>query len=213
MTELVTADEYGSRLVAFIRATSDFHILRGGRSYQSLPPALIDAVLQAGMSYNNVVKPRVQAFQDKYPQARTVGELRGLCKADGIHVVLRWKGSRKTTLLNSLMELLTDENVSTIDDLKEWIQSDASVKKLLSIVGIGPKTVDYLAAIVGLERLAIDVHVRRFFKAAGVPDLSSTLMKQSAQVAAKLLNATLSEIDRSIWVFMSNRKSRGSTSA
>jgi endonuclease III len=64
---------------------------------------------------------------------------------------------------------------------------------------VGPKTIEFLKLLVGLEAVAIDVHVLRATKAAGVREKDPVKLAVLFATAAKICGRRLSEIDGAIW--------------
>jgi hypothetical protein len=59
-------------LVSYIHSLSDFQILEefeGG--YEHMGAIITDAILQASLNYDYVVKPRVRNVMEEYPQGNT----------------------------------------------------------------------------------------------------------------------------------------------
>ena len=52
--------------------------------------------------------------------------------------------------------------------LAVWIEKSGNTEYLLSIKGIGPKTVDYLKMLSGCQSIAIDRHLFQFLRLANV---------------------------------------------
>ena len=69
--------------------------------------------------------------------------------------------------------------------------------------GIGPKTVDYLACLVGADCIAVDRHIRGFAEAAGLENNGYEYLRQVFSFAADLLDVSRREFDARIWHYQS----------
>ncbi|MDU5369850.1 MAG: hypothetical protein E6107_00330 [Enterobacter sp.] len=68
-----------------------------------------------------------------------------------------------------------------------------------TINGIGPKTVDYMGCLVGIDSIAVDRHVRTFAKAIGVKNDDYHFLRESFCFAADLLSLSRREFDAWLW--------------
>ena len=173
--------------------------------YEHMGALLIDCVFQAGISYNTVVKPRVDRVYEDYPEAITTSAFLKVLQREGSDKVARWKPSRKTETLEALTKLLVDENVESEEELQHWLLRDDAREKLACIKGIGPKTIDYMAVLAGIPTIAIDVHMRRFLEEAGITSGTYENAHTIFQAAARRLGVDPVALDHSIWMYMSNR--------
>ena len=194
---------YIERLVSYLRALQDFKVLPAPEPYSHIGAAIVDAVLQAGLHYDNVVKPRVNTVA-AIESARTASGFLRLLQAQGVEALLSWRPGRKPRLVISLTELLVGEGVETVSDLRVWLQEHESVLKLTALHGVGPKTVDYLKGLVGLPSVAMDSHLFRLLHAAGVPSTDYHEARTVIEGAADSMGIDRSALDYSIWRFMAN---------
>jgi len=203
----MSADSLAQTLTAHIRSIADFILLEEEGSQADHAGAVItDAVLQAGLRYETVVAPRVRHVAAQYPQAQTLDGFLDVLTKHGANVVLQWKGGRKPGLVLALTRFLVEEGNHTVEDLRNWIASDDNARKLLALHGVGPKTVDYLRLLLGIDTSAIDRHVLRFLREAGLDAPNYATAKRIVDEMADLLGLSRARLDHSIWAYMANRK-------
>lgn len=167
---------------------------------------LADAALQAGLNYRTVVKVRVDRIVEDFPEAVTLSGTINAIAVVGVANFLRWRHHIKVSRFVCLTELLRSESVDEFDQLREWLQHPTSRVKLRAIHGIGPKTVDYLCCLVGLDFIAVDRHIRAFASDAGVTALDYDFLQIAASYAADLLGISRRHFDASIWNYVSDQK-------
>jgi len=215
----------GATLAEFVAALDDFRMVEDlAVPYNHMGATITDAVLQAGLRYETVVRPRVQHVMEAFPEAATTsGFLRLLRERDGEEVV-RWTHPEKLGHMEAVAELFVAEGVETEADLRRWLCGEpgtggdaadgaegdvaaacrANVAKLAAIRGIGPKTIDYFKILCGEEdTAAIDVHVMHFLERAGVKVRDYDRARQVVAEAAPLLGVSAARLDHSIWTYMS----------
>jgi hypothetical protein len=161
---------------------------------------LSDAVLQTAMNYRNVVVPRVHRVLIRFPEAVTTIAFRDVLTRVGAADVLNWSHPEKPRRLLGLTTFLVDNCVFTVTAFRMWLLEDINAKQLLSLRGVGPKTIDYMKKLCGIDAIAVDRHLRMFALRAGVPDASYHILQQIVEHAASLLSVSYSELDRLIWV-------------
>ncbi len=110
-----------------------------------------------------------------------------------------------------LTEFLAEHRIETAAELREWLQVPGNPERLLDLHGVGPKTVSFLKLLVGLDAVAVDLHIRRFVEEAGV------IQRDPAQIEALLVRAgreiglSGAEVDELVWRSMAARAHRGQT--
>lgn len=164
-----------------------------------LGAVLADAILQAGLSYRNVVRKRIERIHSRFPEAATLPGLMMVVEQKGVAEFLLWSHPDKMSRFVSLTRLLGEHNINTTDELRSWLKGDHAREHLLSLQGIGPKTFDYLSCLVGIDCIAIDRHVRRFASGAGVAISDYKKLKSVVSYAADLLGITRRDFDAWIW--------------
>lgn len=194
-------------LVSHVRSMGDFLIEEPMAGYQHMGAVIADATLQAGVNYKTVVAPKVARLIQNYPQCVTTSMFRDALNSDGPEKVLGWTRGRKPETARALAELLIAEEIETVGDLKAWIQRPTSRAKLLAVSGVGPKTADYLGLLAGrTDVAAIDMHLNRFLRDAGISPVSYDQAQTIIIAAAEQLDVSPATLDHSIWQYMSNRK-------
>ncbi|WP_315765251.1 MULTISPECIES: hypothetical protein [unclassified Bradyrhizobium] len=167
---------------------------------------LADAALQAGLNYRSVVKTRVDRIVQEFPEAATLSGLFKAIGSVGVNEFLRWQHHTKVSRFISLAELLRDEGVDDFGQLRAWLEIPACREQLRAIRGVGPKTVDYICGLVGLEFIAVDRHIRAFASDAGVNVANYEFIQIAVAYAADLLGVSRRHFDASIWIYVSDRK-------
>jgi hypothetical protein len=171
--------------------------------YTHMGALLTDAGLQAAIDYASVVQPRVRMLLDAWPEATTTGVFLEHIEKEGLHDVLSWPHGEKPARIEALARLLNSEGVQTVEQLGAWVQDPTSRSKLVALHGIGNKTADYVANLVGHSVSAVDRHIRAFVARAGV-DVRRYADVHSLLVAvAEREHVHLGALDRQIWKFMS----------
>jgi thermostable 8-oxoguanine DNA glycosylase len=74
---------------------------------------------------------------------------------------------------------------------------------LRQINGIGPKTIDYLKMLSGVQAIAIDRHLFSFLELAGILNRSYNEANLIYSKASELLGISKYELDRKVWLYMS----------
>jgi hypothetical protein len=196
-------DEEVQRLVAYarsLRPTAD--LPRWGRASADLDhigAKLADAALQRATNYEKIVRPRVRALAERYPEARTVSGLRRAISEHGAEAMLGVKGGPKPATFTALADALAAAGVETVADLKSYLDDRWRANRLRLVDGVGPKTVAFLKLLVGLEAVAVDMHILRAMKAAGVAPCDASEAERLFVRAAEALGMTASELDAHFW--------------
>ncbi|MFJ9109781.1 hypothetical protein [Streptomyces sp. NPDC102283] len=89
--------------------------------------------------------------------------------------------------------------VDTREDLHAWLDRQANRAALRTVRGVGPKSVDYMANLVGRSHVAVDVHLRAFAVDAGVPDLPYDRLRTVYEEAAALLGHDQGALEHAVW--------------
>lgn len=194
------------RFVVYLKALRDFQMLPPAAAYDHMGAVIVDAVLQAGMNYQRVVEPRVKAIRADHPEARTATGFLELLRRVGPEQLLSWRNKRKMTLVLRMTELLAQDHVDTVDDLKLWLSHPENLKRLRDLSGVGDKTVDYIQALVGIPAVAIDVHLSRLLAQAGIRATGYGSARAIIEQAADRMGVNRTVLDYSLWKFMSERR-------
>ena len=221
-------EQYINQLTDFINNNKDFKFLNIASSYNfeigdtfslsvdnsrnhtnnNMGATIIDGILQAGLNYKNVVKPRVDKFKSEHRAIKTTSQFYDLISNNDLSELVNMKG-QKIDRIHALTKFLKNEKVETEDDFYKWLEDNDNLLRLSNIKGIKSKTIDYLKILTGhKETVAIDSRLINFIKLC-CPDLENVnyefghnlLMK-----TAKKLNVEPATLDFSIWSFMTNYK-------
>ncbi|MBN3565639.1 MULTISPECIES: hypothetical protein [Burkholderia cepacia complex] len=166
---------------------------------EHLGAVLADSVLQAGLNYTTVVRPRVVAILRAYPNRLTISSLVALIQDGKTSAFLNWRHHEKVTRFEALVDFLKDWGIEDVSDLRVGLESDEFCNALQTVNGIGPKTVDYMACLVGIDSIAVDRHVRTFAKTVGVENDDYHFLRKSFCCAADLLSLPRREFDAWLW--------------
>jgi hypothetical protein len=160
---------------------------------------LADCILQAGLNYRTVVRPRVKRIQANYPSAARLSGVKAIVDGGEASDFLCWKHAEKLSRFSGLVALLGADSVEEVSDLREWLNQTRARERFLSLHGIGPKTYDYVCCLVGIDRIAVDRHVKSFASEAGVTIRGYDELQVVVSYAADLLGLRRREFDAWIW--------------
>lgn len=195
------------KLANFVNSLDDFDIrTRSQRTYQHMGATITDSILQAGLNYRTVVAPRVNRLLEQYPEAYTTDGFLDIINTYGLRSLINWRHPEKPQRIYELALLLHQHHIDTEDILRYWLQEAESEKLLLQLKGIGPKTIDYLKMLVGLQSIAVDRHIRTFVKAAGLKHTQYEDIRQVVEITAHILALDRNSFDLSIWLYISSQK-------
>lgn len=200
----MSPDQDARRLVEYIQSLTDFVFQKVDPPYGHIGATIADTVLQANNKYDTHVTPRIQRILKQWPNAKTVTGTLDLLSSIPAVTFLNWKGEDRAERFLSILHLLRNERVESEVDLQTWLAKDANLRHLFAIKGIGPKTVDYLKIMVGLQSIAIDRRLLNFLGIAGIvltPGDYSTA-RDILTRAAGLLSIPQADFDHSIWRYM-----------
>jgi hypothetical protein len=165
---------------------------------------LIDGVLQAGLNYKTVVKPRVDKFKNEYRTVKTTTQFYELIIKEDLSQIINMKGQKIDRIIN-LVKFLKNEKVETEDDLFDWISNTDNQLSLSNLKGIKSKTIDYLKILSGhKDAIAIDVRLINFIKMA-CPEIGDFTKEYARELLIKTSQKLIVEpatLDFSIWTFM-----------
>jgi hypothetical protein len=167
---------------------------------------LADAALQAGLNYNTVVKVRIDRIVREFPEAATLSGTLNAIAFVGVTGFLKWRHHTKVSRFEHLADLLRNERIDDFRQLQSWLHNPMCVEKLRTIHGVGPKTVDYLRSLVGLDFVAVDRHIKAFARDAGVVSADYDFLQTVVSYAADLLGVSRRDLDTSIWTYVTGQK-------
>jgi len=164
-----------------------------------LGAVLADSVLQAGLNYTTVVRPRVLDILRTHPSCHTISSLISIIQDRETGAFLNWRHHEKVSRFEALVIFLQRWGIEDVQDLRTGLASDEFCNAIQTISGIGPKTVDYMACLVGIDSIAVDRHVRAFAKAIDVERDDYHFLRASFCCAADLLSLPRREFDGWLW--------------
>lgn len=176
-------------------------------TYDHAGALLADAVLQAGLAYRTVVWPRVGRILKEFPEANRVSALICVVRKGGTEDLLDWQHPTKVARFENLVDFLHASEVDTVEDIRRVLKSDTFCADLQSLNGVGPKTIDYMSCLVGIESIAVDRHIRTFAAKAGVDGDEYNFLKNVFCFAADLLSISRREFDAWVWSREANKQS------
>src|SRR5690349_16832560 len=87
--------EAAKTLVGYTKALPNFRIAESvDGNYQHMGATIVDAILQAGLKYDTVVRPRVRRILKSYPNERTTSAFAALLDAQGAEEIVRMRGAK-----------------------------------------------------------------------------------------------------------------------
>jgi hypothetical protein len=176
--------------------------------YQHMGAVLADSVLQTGLNYAKVVKPRIATILSTFPHATTVKSLIGVIEQEGSPKFLQWDHREKLSRFDDLVEFMAEAEIDSTSELRRALLDKDFRVDIRNVRGVGPKTVDYMACLVGVDCIAVDRHIRGFAELAGLEDDSYDYLRDVFNFAADLLSIPRREFDASIWRYQSERNAR-----
>lgn len=167
---------------------------------------MADAILQSGINYRTVVYPRVAAILSQYPEARTLQGVKAIIHADRLGEFLRWQHATKLGRFLELVSYFEQYRVETPDDLRGCFDQRDFRHGLLGLRGIGPKTVDYLGCLAGVDAVAVDRHIKSFARESGLEIDDYNSLRTAFSYAADLLELSRRDFDSWVWTTISSRR-------
>lgn len=165
-----------------------------------------DAILQAGVNYKSVVKPRVESVLMRFPEADTVTAFSKVLDRYGVREVLHWNNAAKIRRMEDLVSFCSYHDIETAEDLTCFLNSDLGEKQLKEINGIGNKTCDYMKRLLGFDTVAVDRHIREFLVDADIMFEDYFEIKEVVEFAADIIGSSRRSLDYSIWTYMSQKE-------
>ena len=194
-------------LASYVRSHDDFEIVQNmDGPYKHMGATIADAILQAGINYEAVVRPRIRRILTVYPDATSTSAFWQLLQDKGAKAVLDWKDDEKPNRVLRLMEFLLNEGIEDENDLSRWWGDESNKKRLLEIKGIGPKTVDYIGILVGRQTAAPDINLYKLLKECGINTSGYEETQLVFNCCADVLGVEPALFDHSVWRYMSHRK-------
>lgn len=165
-----------------------------------------DAILQAGVNYRSVVRPRVESVLMRFPEADTVSAFSRVLDRYGVREVLHWNNTAKIHRMEDLVSFCSFHSIETAEDLTYFLNSELGEEQLKEINGIGNKTCDYMKRLLGFDTVAVDRHIREFLEDADIMFDDYFEIKEVVEFAADIMAKTRRSLDYSIWSYMSHKR-------
>ncbi len=166
-----------------------------------------DIILQAGLNYTTVVKPRVNRVLYDFPQANNLQDLRLVIEQHGLEKVIKWSHPVKIERFLDLLDFCTKREINNCADLKTFLRKIDNRILFLSVKGLGPKTLDYTMKLLDFDTIAVDRHIIGFLELAGLEHNNYEFTKKTVEFAADLLEVSRASLDETIWYYMSTKPS------
>ncbi|WP_422650335.1 hypothetical protein [Cupriavidus sp. H18C1] len=112
---------------------------------------------------------------------------------------LNWRHHEKVARFEALVVFLRARGVEDLQDLRTQLMLEAFRRAMQTLHGIGPKTVDYMGCLVGIDSIAVDRHVRTFARRVGVENDDYHFLRRAFCCAADLLALPRREFDAWLW--------------
>lgn len=167
--------------------------------YRHMGALLADSVLQAGLNYSSVVRPRVEAILTNFPDYDKTSKLVRLVGEGQTAAFLNWTHEEKVGRFEALVRFMDDRSIESVSELELQLKGAEFVALLRKVRGVGPKTVDYMGCLVGLDSVAVDRHVRTFARRVGVLSDDYDFLKAVFCCAADLLSLSRRQFDAWVW--------------
>ena len=172
---------------------------RASATLDHMGAKLSDVVLQAGVNYEAFVRPRVQRIHASYPEGATSTGFLRVLDVVGPEVVLGIARGRKLRTIRELTEFLVAEEIDTPSELRKWLMKQGNPVRLRQVHGVGPKSVSFLKLLVGLDAVAVDIHILRFVAGAGCTARDPDKVEELLSQAAHHLGMRVEQVDALVW--------------
>jgi hypothetical protein len=197
------------RLLAYVDQL-ELQPVSASRGWTHMGAVICDAGLQAGINYTTVVLPRLRRLVELWPAATTTSAFVAQLATDDLGAILQWRGQKKLAVIAGIANVLATAHIETPAQLAA-IYADSQAAMTLSslrrVKGVGPKTIDYLAILVGSsQHVAIDQHLRGFARDAGIADLTYDGLRTLYAAAAHRRGWRLGDLDAAIWRYQANAR-------
>jgi hypothetical protein len=193
------------KLYQYIKTLPNFKITTKIDCYDHMGAVVVDGILQAGMNYKNVVKPRVIKILLEYPNNKTTSEFIDICNSVGINTLISWKDSVKPERIISLLQFLKFKKIENTSELRDWLSKSENITEFLKNKGIGKITADYFKILVGSESVKADRHLVKFAQTAQIDFKDIDELKDIVVNCSNLMGIGTSILDYSIWQYMSSK--------
>jgi hypothetical protein len=180
------------------------------QGWNHMGAVICDSAMHGVLNYDRVIRPRLVALQEAWPDGDTVTGFRTRLATGDVAKVLKFRNARKLATIPALADHLADAGVETRWQLAAWLEDpDNRAGLRRKVRGVGPKTVDYMGGLVGRPAIAIDVHLRNFAGAAGVTATTYEDLRAVYEETADYLGHDRGGLDHAVWRHMSKRGETG----
>jgi len=223
-------EKYIDQIVSYIRNTNDFLFLDITSSYNykvgdtfslsvdnsrnmtnnNMGATIIDGILQSGLRYDTVVKPRVDKFKNEYREVKTTTQFYELINTKDLSEIINMKGQKIDRII-SLVKFLKNERVETEDDFYEWLLKKDNLLALSNLKGIKGKTIEYLKILTGhKDTVAVDVRLRKFISMCcdDMEITSDNFAREILMRVSEKLRVEPATLDFSIWSYMTPERKK-----
>jgi hypothetical protein len=200
----MNAQEEAQILIQYIGSISGFQFTQPGYPYNHVGATIVDAILQAGLNWRIVVKPRIDEVR-AYSNAGTTSGFLSLLNHLGARELLDWRDDEKPNRVINLTRFFANQGIENESDLKLWLSNQNNESKLLTQRGIGKKTLDYIKMLSGLQSVAVHRHIIKFVNKSGIVWKTYSHAHSIVQSAARLLEIQETMLDHSIWRYISKK--------
>lgn len=192
-------------LVDYIQCLESFNTISVERKpvYNHIGALFTDIVLQAGLNYKSVVRPRVIRILNEYPNANTVAKFDDIISEVGLEKLINWRHPVKIQRVLEVVNFSKDRDIDTCQDLLSFLSITPNHIEFLKINGFGFKTLDYTLKLLSHDTVAVDRHIVAFINQAGLTIKDYHSVKKVVEYAADFMNISRTSIDYSIWNYMS----------
>ncbi|NLI13966.1 hypothetical protein [Pelotomaculum propionicicum] len=193
------------KLISFI-SKNTFDSITQRTPYYHMGATITDSVLQAGLNYSHVVYPRILKLLKEFPDYKTTCDFIILMQIFPLNDLISWRNEKKLERIKKLSWFFYNNKIENEDQLATWLNDKNNLPKLAQIEGIGPKTIDYLKMLSGSQAIAVDRHLFKFLELANITVKTYQEANAIYCKVAEMLKISQYELDRKIWLFMSNSK-------
>lgn len=181
------------------------------RAWSRVPPVrVIDCVLSLNRRYDAFVVPRLDKFEQDYPQVTSVRSLRNLMNQYPTHAgfvreVLNYKDPDRARILDAIIDFVLDvigdaSGDMEIPRLEQWARQAHPLDHVkLGVRGFGLAGFQYLRMLFGANTTKPDTHICRYVTETVGHAISNLDALKLLEAAAEQETIVLRNVDTSIW--------------
>lgn len=201
-------------LARFVWSLKDFHVNAAlAKTDDHVGAIIVDAILQSGMNYQKIVRPRVEKLKATYPDARTTDDFLDLIERVGLSELIGWNGKAKLETIRSIAGLFQREGIQTRADLRGWLLQFGNADRMKQIKGVGNMTADYIKMLAGVEVCAADGLTIGFMKQAGLEHSSYEESRDVLTKSARIMDVSPIALCFSIWDYVHSKRQSASSAS